>query len=94
MSLSYSDDEINVIATLHISECKSLPWWITFSPTVELRNTWFRQKIQAVLLLWPRKSAIQCTEILLWHTLSVKYIVYIHMCRYEILKLNLNVKYH
>jgi hypothetical protein len=35
MSLSYSDDEINVIAALHISECKSLPWWITFSPTVE-----------------------------------------------------------
>jgi hypothetical protein len=30
MSLSYSDDEINVIAALHILECKSLPWWITF----------------------------------------------------------------
>jgi len=39
MSLSYSDGEINVIATLHILESKSLPWWITFSPTVELRNT-------------------------------------------------------
>jgi len=91
MSLSYSDGEINVIATLHILESKSLLCWITFSPTVELRNTWFLQTIQAVLHLWPRKLTVQCTEILLWHTLSVKYIVYMNMWRYKILKVKLKV---
>ena len=92
MSLSYSDGEINVIATLHILESKSLLCWITFSPTVELRNTWFLQTIQAVLHLWPRKLTVQCTEILLLHTLSVKCIVYIHMCRYKILEIEFKSK--